>query len=49
MLLDKLISKEETSAGMPAKQTKTLLFFVEKQTALLAVRSHVSFFRESYP
>jgi len=33
MLLDKLISKKEPSAGMLAKRTKTLLFSIEKQTS----------------
>ncbi len=43
MSLDELISKEEILAGMPAKRTKTLLFLIEKQTALLAARSRVDF------
>ena len=43
MSLDELISKEELLAGMPAKRTKTLLFLIEKQTALLAARSRVEF------
>ena len=43
MSLDELISKEELLAGMSAKQTKTLLFLLEKQTALLAERSRVDF------
>lgn len=43
MSLDELISKEELLAGMPAKRAKTLLFLIEKQTALLTKRSRVAF------
>ncbi|MDJ0594587.1 MAG: hypothetical protein QNJ72_32195 [Pleurocapsa sp. MO_226.B13] len=43
MSLERLISKEELLVGMPAKRTKTLLFLIEKQTALLAERSLVDF------
>ena len=43
MSLDELISKEELLAGMPAKRTKTLLFLIEKHTALLTARSRVEF------
>lgn len=43
MSFDNLISKQELLVGMPAKRTKTLLFLVEKQTALLAAKSRVVF------
>ena len=43
MSLDELISKEELLAGMPAKRTKTLLFLIEKHTAVLTARSRVEF------
>ncbi|WP_019503680.1 aromatic amino acid transport family protein [Pleurocapsa sp. PCC 7319] len=43
MSLNELISQEELLAGMSAKQSKTLLFLIEKQTALLAARSRVDF------
>ena len=43
MSSDELISKEELLAGVSAKKTKTLLFLIEKQSALLAKQSQVDF------
>lgn len=43
MSSDKLISREEILAGLPAKRASTLLFLIENRTAHLAERSQLDF------